>query len=505
MSELSSKKMKKRVALLVFVGVFFGSYVSFLSAIDAVDTEKTERSISLETDSNASLLPLIKRIADKTEDRNFDPCELLWSNNGSMNEKEFLHLFPSIEDEICKICQQLSNADVTDDHILKNSDLLHSSLNALEGVLNQINRQDVYSEDSRLLYDSIDLFLFDLADKYYDLMPDGLKAVYEFGGHGLPGRIDRVGCALDRHHITVESKLDYITSQLDFITTDELIELVGTIDAKLDTINATLDEILIDVTILVSKIEVAEEGIFTILSTLDQIDVLEKIETVDSKVDLILDEAVSIESKLDNWIGPNTNTILDNQTDTIIPRLVDIDGDLEDTVIPKLETIDSKLDLIDFETVSIESKLDNWIGPNTEDILTEVNIINVAVTEIDTVVKDNNALLLKIDPLLTDTLIPEVMRIESKIGEPDQFMPWDPAPPMPPLDPTATVALNPINIAAFDCGIHEAEYSVIEWLKLLYRNIGLMHNELINIYVATPGVAPITIPILGPIDPALCP
>ena len=90
----------------------------------------------------------------------------------------------------------------------------------------------------------------------------------------------------------------------------------------------------------------------TIESKIDHLDSQVISGTIGSKVDVVNSELISIESKLDNWVGPLT------------------------------ETIDSKVDITNIELLSIESKLDDWIGPLTEIIDSKLDVFadNFAVS-----------------------------------------------------------------------------------------------------------------------------
>ncbi|MFC1843063.1 right-handed parallel beta-helix repeat-containing protein [Candidatus Dependentiae bacterium] len=87
--------------------------------------------------------------------------------------------------------------------------------------------------------------------------------------------------------------------------------------------------------------------------------------TLSSKIDLIVvPELGSIESKLDHWIGPLSETVNSRIDEILIDDCCQTVGSTIDQVVVP-------------ETLSIESKLDHWIGPILETVDSKIDVMDV--------------------------------------------------------------------------------------------------------------------------------
>jgi len=215
-------------------------------------------------------------------------------------DSELLHLMPLVCRDINDICKKLADNISDLNHLENYSKLLELSLGVLQQAQNKA-KENKDSKESQLLYDSIDQFLFGLEEGFGDMITLVTKGVYppSTPPQGLPGRIDDVGCALQDHHVSIESKLDNLTCDLS--------------------------------------------------------------------------ELISIESKLDEWIGPNTNEtlsyvddILYNQTEIVIPELISIESKLDEWIGPLVVEINSKISELDLSCCSIVEVINDNVGQRTD-------------------------------------------------------------------------------------------------------------------------------------------
>jgi len=226
---------------------------------------------------------------------------------------------------------------------------------------------------------------------------------------------------LDEKVDTIDSKVDVVDEKVNTLVDDlsTVNSKIDVLDEKVDTIDSKIDDVIkivISIDSVLDIIDISTDLNVTIDSKVDVLD--EKTDTINSKLDVANIELISIESKLDTWVGPLLETMdnkidtidskvdaiqedvapinskidlldekmdtvdskLDNLTDSVIilDSLVDeinIDTDFNETINSKVDVLDektdtigSKLDVANIELGSIESKIDNWVGPLLETI-----------------------------------------------------------------------------------------------------------------------------------------
>ena len=106
-------------------------------------------------------------------------------------------------------------------------------------------------------------------------------------------------------------------------------------------------DLLDNISLPSSENQVANSDLLETIDSKVDVATVDGLNDISSKLDIAHIETISIESKLDYWIGPLS------------------------------ETINSKMDVVNIENISIESKLDQWVGPLSETIDSKVdNVIS---------------------------------------------------------------------------------------------------------------------------------
>ncbi|MFC1842022.1 hypothetical protein ACFLYA_03055, partial [Candidatus Dependentiae bacterium] len=187
----------------------------------------------------------------------------------------------------------------------------------------------------------------------------------------IDSKIDFIGgdsaCCL-----TVESKVDIVTTKLNVIVVTIDTPCCQTVISKLD------DEVIPELISIESKLD---DKVIPLLEPVKEIENIilngsPACQTIQSRLDnQVIPESISIESKLDQWIGPSIDD-MNNKLDIILQGCVN-EADVATAV--------SGLDELNLELGSIESKLDLWIGPLNETIDSKVDNIESSVDSLSTI------------------------------------------------------------------------------------------------------------------------
>jgi len=166
----------------------------------------------------------------------------------------------------------------------------------------------------------------------------GIINKYTGGLLGYPSTIANIGIP------------PYETTQED----TEVDSLVDAVENQVDTVNAKLDTILDVICTIDSKIDYIGDNCASVSIKIDVMD--KDIVTIDSKMDVLIDDCDTVKSKLD---------VVDDLIDTISSKLDPI-AECCDTVVSKLDylddvvsTIDSKVDLLEPCCENVTSILDS--------------------------------------------------------------------------------------------------------------------------------------------------
>ena len=268
-------------------------------------------------------------------------------------------------------------------------------------------------------------------------------------------------------HLTVSASCDDSCCQSILSKLDELTVTASCDDSCCLTILSKLDELTVSascddsccLTVLSTLDELAEDACCeTVLSYVDKIDVdVNLVKTTINQT--VVPELISIESKLDHWVGPVVETI-DSKIDlllddtcceTILSKLdyLTVTASCDDscclTILSKLDeltvnascddscclTINSKLDTIVIpELISIYSKLDECCEDDDDDLKTILSYSDVISTNVNTLVDHTEG-----------TIVPELISIESKLDH------W--------VGPVVETINSKIDVLTIDCSIDE--------------------------------------------------
>ena len=272
-----------------------------------------------------------------------------------------------------------------------------------------------------------------------DARLDAIVDIYRNGEKNIE-EVDSVVDQLDEKVDTIDSKVDVINDNVSdlLLDLDSIDSKIDVLDEKVDTVDSKMDDLIRQVETIDSIVDEIKIDTAFNISINSKVDILdEKSDTIDSKLDVMNVELVSIESKLDTWIGPLVETIdgkidtieskvdevqadvapinskldvLDEKIDTVDSKLddlenkvvtidslvdiIEIESDANDTINSKvdvldekIDTVDSKLDVVNIELVSIESKLDNWVGPLVETMDSKTDIIDSKLDQVGSLVE----------------------------------------------------------------------------------------------------------------------